>query len=70
MRDYLSALLDRAGKAIAAGQGKDELVRLGNMPGFDDFHVPLGRGNRLPANLAAAFDELSGVAVPSGSPLL
>ena len=70
MRDYLSALLDRAGKAIAAGQSRDELVRLGNMPGFDDFHVPPGRGNRLPANLAAAFDELSGVAAPSGSPLL
>lgn len=70
MRDYLAALLERTEKAIAAGQSRDELVRLGNMPGFDDFHVPPGRANRLPANLAAAFDELSGVPAPSGSPLL
>lgn len=61
MRDYLSALLDYVGKGIAAGKKKEELQALGNLPGFTDFHLPVGKGNRFPANVDAAFDELQKV---------
>jgi len=59
-RDYLSALLDHVAKEIKAGKPKEEIVKLDNFPGFPDLHVPPGRGNRLPGNLAAAYDELTG----------
>jgi len=56
-RDYLSGLLAYVEKAIAAGQSRDEIVRLENLPGFDDYHTPAP--NRLAANLAVAYDELT-----------
>lgn len=62
MRDYLSALLDYVSKQIAAGRPREQIIALENFPGFEDFHLPPGKGNRLPANLGAAFDELSGKA--------
>lgn len=58
-RDYLSALLAHVEGEIKAGKPKEEVVKLENMPGFPDFHVPPGRGNRLPLNLGVAYDELS-----------
>lgn len=59
MRDYLSALLAHVEKAVAAGRTRDEVCALDNFPGFEDFHVPPGKGNRLPSNLAAVYDELT-----------
>jgi cyclase len=58
-RDYLAALLAHVERGIAAGQAKAEIMQLENLPGFPDFHVPPGRGNRLPGNLAVAYDELT-----------
>lgn len=57
-RDYLSGLLDHVERAVAAGKGRDEIMRLDNLPGFDDFHTPAP--NRLASNLAVAYDELTG----------
>ncbi len=59
-RDYLSALLVHVEGEIKAGKSKEEIVKLENLAGFPDFHVPPGRGNRLPGNLAVAYDELTG----------
>lgn len=59
MRDYIAGLLDHVGRQIAAGRSRDEIVRLENLPGFQDWHMPPGRGNRLPGNLGDAFDELT-----------
>lgn len=56
-RDYLSGLLDYTAKKIAAGDAKEKIMALENLPGFEDFHAPLP--NRLSANLAVAFDELT-----------
>lgn len=58
-RDYLSGLLEYVQKRISGGESKDSIVRLENLPGFDDFHVAAGEPNRLPANLGAAYDELT-----------
>ena len=57
LRDYLSAVLDYVGKKIAAGEPKEKIVALENLPGFPDFHLPLP--NRLGGNLATAYDELT-----------
>lgn len=57
-RDYLSALLEHVQKQIAVGQPKEEVVKLENLAGFPDFHVPRGPQNRLPGNLSVAYDEL------------
>ncbi len=58
-RDYLAALLAHTEAEIKAGKSKEEIQQLENLPGFPDFHVPPGRGNRLPGNLAVAYDELT-----------
>lgn len=57
LRDYFTALLDYAGKGLAAGKSKAEIATLENMPGFPDFHTP--RPNRLSQNLGVACDELA-----------
>jgi cyclase len=57
-RDYLSALLAHTEQEIKAGKSKEEIQKLENLPGFPDFHLPAGRGNRLPGNLGVAYDEL------------
>ncbi len=59
-RDYLAALLAHVESGIKAGQSREEIVKLDNLPGFPDLHVPPGPGNRLAGNLGAAYDELTG----------
>jgi cyclase len=59
MRDYLSGLLDHVQKKISAGEPKEKVVVLDNLPGFPDFHVAPGPQNRLPSNLGVAYDELT-----------
>ena len=59
LRDYFSALLDYTQKKIAAGEPKEKVVVLENLPGFADFHLPVGPQNRLPLNLGVAYDELT-----------
>src|SRR5688572_7968802 len=58
-RDYLSGLLDYTQKKIKAGEPKEKIVVLENLPGFPDYHMPAGPANRLPSNLNVAFDELT-----------
>jgi len=60
-RDYLSALIVTTEAGIKAGKSKEEIQKLENMPGFPDFHVPPGKGNRLPGNLGVAYDELTAI---------
>jgi cyclase len=57
-RDYLSALLDTVRKGLAAGQTKDEVTKIGAIPGFPD-HAEMGNILRLSANLDVAYDELT-----------
>jgi len=57
-RDYLAGLLDYTQKQINAGEPKERIVAVENLPGFPDFHAPVGPANRLPANLGTAYDEL------------
>ncbi len=57
-RDYLDGLLTYTQKQIVGGKTKDEIMTLQNLPGFEAFHQPLP--NRLGANLATAYDELTG----------
>jgi glyoxylase-like metal-dependent hydrolase (beta-lactamase superfamily II) len=59
LRDYLAGLLDHVQQRISAGEPKERVVALDNLPGFADFHVAAGSQNRLPSNLGVAFDELS-----------
>jgi cyclase len=56
-RDYLTGLLDYTQKQIAAGEPKEKIMGLENLPGFPDFHSSLP--NRLSANLGVAYDELT-----------
>src|SRR5688572_14574319 len=44
-RDYLSGLLEYTQKKITAGEAKEKIVALDNLPGFPDFHVPTGPTN-------------------------
>ncbi len=60
MRDYLSGLLEYTQKQISAGEPKEKIASLENLPGFEDHHAPLP--NRLGANLAVAYDELTDAA--------
>lgn len=55
--DYLTGLLEHVQNEIKAGRPKEQIVTLENLPGFPEFHQP--RPNRLGANLAVAFDELT-----------
>lgn len=56
-RDFLSGLLDYTEKKIKAGEPKEKVVALENLPGFPDYHLPLP--NRLGGGLAVAYDELT-----------
>lgn len=58
-RDYIAALLAHVEKEIKAGRPRAEIVKLENLPGFPDLHVPPGPGNRLGSNLGTAYDELT-----------
>lgn len=57
MRNYWTAVLDYTSKKIAAGEPKEKIAALANLPGFPDFHTPLP--NRLGGNLGTAYDELT-----------
>jgi glyoxylase-like metal-dependent hydrolase (beta-lactamase superfamily II) len=57
LRDYLTGLLDYTDRKIKAGEPKEKIVALENLPGFPDFHAPLP--NRLGMNLGVAYDELT-----------
>ncbi|MFM1851062.1 MAG: hypothetical protein RIS54_746 [Verrucomicrobiota bacterium] len=56
-RDYLSGLLEHVSQRIAAGDSRETIVALDNLPGFPDFHQPTP--NRMAMNLGAAYDELT-----------
>ncbi|MFT3829797.1 MAG: MBL fold metallo-hydrolase [Opitutaceae bacterium] len=59
MRDFLTAVLEHTQREIRAGKSRDEIVRLTEFPGFPE-HVPAtGSTSRLPADLGAAYDELT-----------
>ena len=70
MRDYLTALLSQVEKAIAAGSSRETIVQQTDLPGFPDYFPATGRSNRLAANLAAAYDELTGRPLPRFMPVL
>lgn len=57
-RDLLSALLERARRAHAAGQSRAEATAVEALPGFDDY-VPLAARLNAAAALGAAYDELA-----------
>ena len=54
---YLSGVLEHVEKKIKAGEPKEKIVALENLPGFPDYHTPLP--NRLGGNLSVAYDELT-----------
>ena len=58
-RAYLTGLVEHVEKEIKAGKPRAEVVTLTNLPGFPDFHV--AENSRLPSNLGAVYDELTGV---------
>ena len=57
--DFFIALVAQVERGMKAGKSRDEIVRLTNLPGFPD-HWADDRTSRLPGNLGAVFDELSG----------
>lgn len=57
LRDYFTAVLEHVQRGITAGEPKEKIVALENLPGFTDFHAPLP--NRLGGNLSVAYDELT-----------
>jgi glyoxylase-like metal-dependent hydrolase (beta-lactamase superfamily II) len=58
MRDYLTAVLDVAKKAIAAGKSRDEATKAGPLAKFEDYMEAPPRLT-LASVLGVAFDELS-----------
>jgi cyclase len=58
-RDFLSAALETAKRARAAGQSREEATDLDRLPGFDD-HAALADWLTLGTVLGAAYDEVSG----------
>lgn len=58
-RDYLSAVMDAAKRAKAAGRTREELVRTPAIPGFPD-HVAPAPTIDAGAALGVAYDELTG----------
>lgn len=57
-RNYLTAAIDTARKAVAAGQSRDELVKTTSLPGFED---TIALNARLTQGfvLGVCFDELT-----------
>lgn len=60
--DFISALIDHVEKAMKAGQSREEIVKLINLPGFPDYQAD-EKTSRLPGCLGAVYDELNGVSV-------
>jgi cyclase len=57
-RDFLTAVLDEARRAVADGLSREELGEVETLPGFEDF-VPPGARLTLGFALQVAYDELS-----------
>jgi cyclase len=57
MRNYLTAVLDVTRKAIADGKSRDETIKLGPLPKFEDYMEAPPRLT-LAAVLGVAYDEL------------
>jgi cyclase len=58
-RDFLSAVLETAGRAIAQGRSREEVLAIERLPAFPD-HAPLAASLTLAVPLGAAYDELRG----------
>lgn len=58
MGRFLDALLAHVEAGIKAGKSKAEIITLQNLDGFPDYHA--AQNSRLPGNLSAAYDELTG----------
>jgi cyclase len=56
-RDFLTAVLEVAARAIAAGRGREEATRIDRLPGFPD-HIALATWLTLGNAVGAAYDEL------------
>lgn len=59
MRDYLTAVLDVTKKAIDAGKSRDEAMKAGPLPKFEDYMEAPPRLT-LASVLGVAYDELKG----------
>ena len=57
-RDYLTACMDTAAKALRGGQAKEEMQRMTSLPGFEDNVSPNARLT-LGFVLGLCYDELS-----------
>jgi cyclase len=58
-RDFLSAVMDVARRAVAAGRSREEATAMDRLPGFAD-HAPIAERLSLGNVIGAAFDELAG----------
>lgn len=58
-RDFLTAVVEHTAKEIKAGKSRAEIVKLTNLPGWPDYFAD-DKTSRLPGNLGAAYDELTG----------
>lgn len=58
MGRFLDALLAQVDAGIKAGKSKAEIITLQNLEGFADYHA--AQNSRLPSNLSAVYDELTG----------
>lgn len=58
-RDFLTALVEHTEKEIKAGKSRAEIIKLTNLPGWPDYFAD-DKTSRLPGNLGAAYDELTG----------
>jgi glyoxylase-like metal-dependent hydrolase (beta-lactamase superfamily II) len=58
MAHFLDALVAHVEAAIKAGKSKAEIVTQQNLDAFPDYYA--ARNSRLPGNLAAVYDELTG----------
>jgi cyclase len=56
-RDFLSAVLETASRAVARGRSRDEAAAIRRLPGFAD-HAALADWLTLGTSIGAAYDEL------------
>lgn len=57
MRDFLTGLLDFAGKSISKGESKEELMKNPKLPGFEEYYLDSWKV-AIPNALGVAYDEL------------
>ncbi len=58
LRDYLSAVVEVTRKAIAAGQAREDVIKMGALPKFEDYQEAPPRLT-LSTVLGVAYDELA-----------